>query len=144
VARVLSGIQPTGVPHLGNYIGAISRWAQEQQPDHFYCVVDLHSMSLPYEPAHLRDQTLELATWLLASGLDPDVCTLFVQSQVPEHTELLWVLECVATYGELHRMTQFKEKSEGRESINIALLTYPVLQAADILLAASNTGPASM
>jgi tryptophanyl-tRNA synthetase len=134
VARVLSGIQPTGVPQLGNYIGAIARWAREQQPEHFYCIVDLHAITLPYDPEHLRDQTLELATWLLAAGIDPDLCTLFVQSQVPEHTQLSWVLESVATYGELHRMTQFKEKSQGRQSVSVGLLTYPVLQAADILL----------
>jgi tryptophanyl-tRNA synthetase len=134
VARVLSGIQPTGQPHLGNYIGAISRWAREQQPEHFFCVVDLHAITVPQDPAELRTRTLELGTWLLAAGLDPDVCTLFVQSQVPEHTQLSWVLECTAGYGELHRMTQFKDKSEGREHVSIGLLTYPVLQAADILL----------
>jgi tryptophanyl-tRNA synthetase len=134
VARVLSGIQPTGEPHLGNYLGAIARWAREQQPEHFFCVVDLHAITLPQDPAALRSRTVELATWLLAAGLDPDVCTLFVQSQVPEHTQLSWVLECTAGYGELHRMTQFKDKSQGREHVAIGLLTYPVLQAADILL----------
>ncbi len=134
MARVLSGIQPTGEPHLGNYIGAISRWAAEQQPEHLFCVVDLHSITMEHDPADLRRKTLELAAWILAAGLDPDVGTLFVQSQVPEHTRLSWVLECVATYGELHRMTQFKEKSEGRDSISVGVLTYPVLQAADILL----------
>jgi tryptophanyl-tRNA synthetase len=134
VARVLSGIQPTGEPHLGNYIGAISRWAADQQPEHFFCVVDLHSITMEHDPADLRRKTVELAAWILAAGLDPDVGTLFVQSQVPEHARLSWVLECMATYGEVHRMTQFKEKSEGRHSISVGVLTYPVLQAADILL----------
>jgi tryptophanyl-tRNA synthetase len=134
VTRVLSGIQPTGVPQLGNYVGAIARWADNQQPEHFFCVVDLHAITVAHDPENLRDQTLELATWLLAAGLDPDVCTLFVQSQVPEHTQLSWVLESIATYGEVHRMTQFKDKAEGRESVSVGLLTYPVLQAADILL----------
>jgi tryptophanyl-tRNA synthetase len=134
VARVLSGIQPTGEPHLGNYVGAISRWARDQQPEHFFCVVDLHAITVPQDPEALRTRTVELATWLLAAGLDPEVCTLFVQSHVPEHTQLSWVLECTAGYGELHRMTQFKDKSEGREHVSIGLLTYPVLQAADILI----------
>jgi tryptophanyl-tRNA synthetase len=134
VARVLSGIQPTGEPHLGNYVGAISRWVADQQPEHFFCVVDLHAITVPQDPAELRAKTLDLAAWLLAAGLDPEVCTLFVQSQVPEHAQLAWVLECTATYGEVHRMTQFKEKGEGRESVSVGLLTYPVLQAADILV----------
>ena len=134
MARVLSGIQPTGDVHLGNYVGAISRWAREQQPDHLFCIVDLHAITVPQDPAELRAKTLDLATWLLAAGLDPDRCTLFVQSHVREHAELGWILGCVATMGELHRMTQFKEKSEGRESVSIGLFAYPVLQAADILL----------
>jgi len=134
VARVFSGIKPTGDVHLGNYLGAIARWARDQQPEHVYCVVDLHSITLPHDPAALRRDTFELSCWLLAAGLDPDVCTLFVQSHVHEHAELSWVLECTSTMGELGRMTQFKEKSEGRESIPVGLYTYPVLQAADILL----------
>ena len=134
MARVLSGMQPTGDVHLGNWIGAISRWAADQTPDSFHCVVDLHAITVPIEPEELRSRTLELATWLLAAGLDPDVCTLFVQSHVREHAELTWVLSGVATYGELHRMTQFKDKSEGRESVSVGLFTYPVLMAADILL----------
>jgi tryptophanyl-tRNA synthetase len=134
VARVLSGIQPTGEPQIGNYIGAISRWARDQQPEHFFAIVDLHAITVPQDPDGLRERTLQLATWLLAAGLDPDVCTLFVQSHLPEHTQLSWVLECTAGYGELQRMTQFKDKSEGREHISAGLLTYPVLQAADILL----------
>lgn len=135
VARAFSGIQPTGAsPHLGNYLGAFRRWAQQQQPDHFYCVVDLHAMTLPYEPESLRRRTVETAAWLFAVGLDPDVCTVFVQSHVREHTELTWILNCVATTGELGRMVQFKEKSAGRESVTVGLFDYPVLQAADILL----------
>jgi len=134
VARVLSGIQPTGSPQLGNYVGAISCWAAEQEPDQYFCVVDLHAITVSQDPAELRARTLDSATWLLAAGLDPEVVTLFVQSQVPQHTGLSWILECVASMGELGRMTQFKEKSEGRDSIPVGLYTYPVLQAADILL----------
>lgn len=134
MARVLSGVQPTGAPHIGNYLGAWSRWAGEQQADHFFCVVDLHAMTVPYEPDALRERTVEVATWLLACGIDPDIATLFVQSHVREHSELAWVLTCVATMGELQRMTQFKEKAVGLESVSAGLLTYPVLQAADILL----------
>lgn len=134
MARVFSGIKPTGDVHLGNYLGAIARWARDQQPEHVYCVVDLHGITLPHDPAALRRDTFELSCWLLAAGLDPDVCTLFVQSHVHEHAELSWVLECTSTMGELGRMTQFKEKSEGRDSIPVGLYTYPVLQAADILL----------
>ncbi|MDQ3709010.1 MAG: tryptophan--tRNA ligase [Actinomycetota bacterium] len=132
--RVLSGIQPSGDPHIGNYLGAWLRWAGEQVPGHFFCIVDQHAITVPYDPADLRQRTVDLATWLLAAGLDPEVCTLFVQSQVREHTELAWNLNCVATMGELARMTQFKEKSEGRDSVSVGLFAYPVLQAADILL----------
>jgi len=134
VHRVLSGIQPSGDPHIGNYLGAWLRWVGEQVPGHFFCIVDQHAITVPYDPADLRQRTVDLATWLLAAGLDPEVCTLFVQSQVREHTELAWNLNCVATMGELARMTQFKEKSEGRESVSVGLFDYPVLQAADILL----------
>ena len=134
MARVLSGIQPTGDVHLGNYIGAISRWAREQQPEHFFCIVDLHAITFPQDPAELREKTLDLACWLFAAGLEPEQCTLFVQSQVREHSELAWVLNCIATMGELHRMTQFKDKSQGRESVSVGVFDYPVLQAADILL----------
>jgi tryptophanyl-tRNA synthetase len=127
-------MQPSGEPHLGNYVGAIARWAQDQSPDHVYCVVDLHAITVPQDPGALRTQTLELAAWLYAAGLDPDVVTLFVQSAVHEHAELGWILQCVATMGELNRMTQFKDKSAGRDSVLVGLYTYPVLQAADILL----------
>jgi tryptophanyl-tRNA synthetase len=133
--RVLSGIQPTGEKHLGNYVGAIRRWVAEQyEVDAFHPIVDLHAITLPQDPQGLRESTLDLAALLLASGLDPDVCTLFVQSHVPEHPRLAWVLECMTPYGELRRMPQFREKSAKSESFGVGLMTYPVLQAADILL----------
>lgn len=135
MARVFSGVKPSGAPHLGNYLGAWSRWARDQEPGHLFCVVDLHAMTVPYDAAELRAQTLDLAAWLLACGLDPDECILFVQSHVREHSECAWILNCVATMGELHRMVQFKEKAGGqRESVSVGLFDYPVLQAADILL----------
>lgn len=134
MTTVFSGMQPTGDVHLGNYLGAVSRWVRSQGPGQFFCVVDLHALTLPIEPEVLRARTLDLATWLLAAGLDPDVCTLFVQSQVREHSELAWILNCVASMGELGRMVQFKDKSEGRDFVSVGLFDYPVLQAADILL----------
>ena len=137
MTRVLSGIQPTGDIHLGNYLGAVRYWVADQHGyDAFFCIVDLHALTVPREPAVLRAKTLELATLLLAAGLDPDVCTLFAQSHVPEHTELSWLLECTASMGELRRMTQFKDKSSkgGEGDARVGLFTYPVLQAADILL----------
>ena len=134
MARVLSGIQPTGGVHIGNYLGAFARWAQEQQPEHFFCVVDLHAMTVEYEPDALRERTIDIAAWLYAAGIEPDRSTLFVQSHVREHAELGWFLQCLATMGEVSRMTQFKEKSEGRDSVSVGLFAYPVLQAADILL----------
>jgi tryptophanyl-tRNA synthetase len=127
-------MQPSGEVHLGNYLGAISRWVRDQQPDHYFCIVNLHAITVPQDPAQLRERTIELACWWLAAGLDPDICTPFVQSHVQEHPELSWVLECVATMGELGRMTQFKDKSAGKESVSVGLFSYPVLQAADILL----------
>src|SRR5207302_4706220 len=121
--------------HLGNYLGAIRNWVADQHAhDAYYCVVDLHALTAAPSAEELRSKTLQTAQILLAAGLDPDVCTLFVQSHVPEHSELSWILECTATFGELRRMTQFKEKSEGRESVPVGLFTYPVLQAADILI----------
>jgi tryptophanyl-tRNA synthetase len=135
MARIFSGIQPTGTKHLGNYIGAIRHWVADQDAgETFYCVVDLHAISVPYEPEALAENTLDTAATLLAAGIDPGRCTLFVQSQVDAHTYGTWLLGAVATMGELRRMTQFKEKSEGRDSVSIDLFTYPVLQAADILL----------
>ena len=136
MARVLSGIQPTGDIHLGNYLGALRQWTADQHEyDSYYCVVDLHALTVPRDPYELRAKTLETTLVLIAAGLDPDGCTLFVQSHVPEHPQLSWLLECVAAMGELRRMTQFKEKSRaGEESVRVGLFTYPVLQAADILL----------
>jgi tryptophanyl-tRNA synthetase len=137
VNRVLSGIQPTGDTHLGNYLGAVRWWvADQRQADCFYCVVDLHALTVPGDPAQLRGDTLTMATLLLAAGLDPEACTLFVQSHVPAHTQLTWLLECTASMGELRRMTQFKDKVArgGEEDARVGLFTYPVLMAADILL----------
>lgn len=119
--------------HLGNFVGAVERWVRHQD-DGIFCVVDLHAMTVPYDPADLTAQTTRLATLLLAAGLDPERCTLFVQSHVPAVTELTWILNCVATVGELQRMTQFKEKGAGQQSVSAGLLDYPVLMAADILL----------
>ena len=133
---MFSGIQPTGQGHIGNYIGALRNWVR-QQDDHdaFYCIVDLHAMTMPWDPEVLRRETIQKAAELLACGIDPDRSVLFVQSHVPEHTELQWVLTCVARMGELRRMVQFKERSKGEaESVGVGLLTYPVLQAADVLL----------
>jgi len=136
--RVLSGIQPTADSfHLGNYLGAVRQWVQLQDSyDAFYCVVDLHAITVPQDPKLLTQRTRIAAAQLLAAGLDPDRCTLFVQSHVPEHTELAWVLGCLTGFGEASRMTQFKDKSgkEGADSASVGLFTYPVLQAADILL----------
>jgi tryptophanyl-tRNA synthetase len=141
--RVLSGIQPTGAKHLGNYIGAIRRWAEQQdQYDAFFPIVDLHSITfLPKEPEELRESTLDLAALLIASGLDPDRCTLFVQSHVPEHPRLAWVFECMTPFGELRRMPQFRERAASQQSFSVGLLTYPVLQAADILLYQADAVP---
>jgi tryptophanyl-tRNA synthetase len=144
MARVFSGIQPTGDPHLGNLLGAVRWWVEDQrQGDCFYCVVDLHALTVPGDPAELRKATVTMATLLLAAGLDPDACTLFVQSHVPAHTQLAWVLECTASFGELRRMTQFKDKSAkgGEEAARAGLFTYPVLMAADILLYDTNLVP---
>jgi tryptophanyl-tRNA synthetase len=135
MARVFSGIQPSGSVHLGNLLGALRVWVDDQHADDsIYCVVDLHALTVPQDPEVLRTRTLELAQVLLAVGLDPEVCTLFIQSHVHEHPELAWILECTAAIGELRRMTQFKEKSEKAEFVSAGLFTYPALMAADILL----------
>jgi len=135
MSRVLSGVQPSGDVHLGNYLGAFRTWVSDQhRHEAFFCVVDLHALAQEHDPALLASRTLETATNLMAVGLDPSVCTLFVQSHVPEHPRLPWLLECTATFGELRRMTQFKEKGGENESVRAGLFTYPVLQAADILL----------
>jgi tryptophanyl-tRNA synthetase len=134
---VLSGIQPTGGAHLGNYLGALRWWVDFQDRyKSFYCIVDLHALTVPSDPAELSRSTLEMATLLLACGLDPSRCTIFVQSHVHEHTELTWLLCCRASMGELYRMTQFKDKAqkEGQEPARVGLFAYPVLMAADILL----------
>jgi tryptophanyl-tRNA synthetase len=135
MSRVLSGIQPSGELHLGNYLGAVRNWVADQYTDEaYYCVVDLHALTLDIDPEVLRARTWDAAIDLLASGLDPELCTLFVQSHVAEHARLTWLLECTATMGELRRMTQFKEKGAGQESVRASLFTYPVLMASDILL----------
>ncbi len=133
---VFSGIQPSGELHLGNYLGAVRNWVSLQdQYRCFFCVVDLHAMTQDYDVGHLAPRTIEMATDLLACGIDPEKATLFVQSSVPQHAELAWVLNTVTPFGELGRMTQFKDKSEKQpENINVGLFTYPVLQAADIIL----------
>jgi tryptophanyl-tRNA synthetase len=136
--RVLSGIQPTADSfHLGNYLGAIRQWvAMQDTHDTFYCVVDLHAITAGHDPARLRARTRAAAAQLFAAGLDPERCTLFVQSQVPEHPQLAWVLECLTGFGEASRMTQFKDKAakQGTDRASVGLFAYPVLQAADILL----------
>jgi tryptophanyl-tRNA synthetase len=133
--RIFSGIQPTGAKHLGNYIGAIRNYVATQElGDAFFCIVDLHSITTGYEPDNLRESTLSLAALLYASGLDPDRSTLFVQSHVTAHAEGAWLLGSVTSFGELRRMTQFKEKGEQQEFVSAGLFTYPALQAADILL----------
>lgn len=135
--RVLSGIQPSGNPTIGNYIGAISQWVTYQDEfDAYYCVVDLHAITVPYDTQSLADKTREVAAWYIAAGLDPDRNVIFVQSHVKAHSELAWLLTCNAPLGWLYRMTQFKDKSakQQEESISNGLLSYPVLMAADILL----------
>ena len=136
--RVLSGIQPTADSfHLGNYLGAVRQWvALQEDHDAFYCVVDLHAITLPQDPATLRRRTRIAAAQLIGAGLEPDRCTLFVQSHVPEHAELAWILSCLTGFGEASRMTQFKDKAAkgGSEQASVGLFTYPILQAADILL----------
>ena len=133
--RIFSGIQPTGAKHLGNYIGAIRNYvALQDRGEAFFCIVDLHSITTEYEPEELRESTLSLAALLFASGLDPDRCTLFVQSHVRAHAEAAWLLGSVASFGELRRMTQFKDKAEQQEFVSGALFSYPVLMAGDILL----------
>jgi tryptophanyl-tRNA synthetase len=143
--RVLSGIQPTaGSFHLGNYLGALRNWvALQNTHDAFYCVVDLHAITAGHEPKLLRQHTRASAAQLLAVGLDPERCTLFVQSHVPEHAQLSWVLGCITGFGEASRMTQFKDKSarQGAERASVGLFTYPILQAADILLYQADAVP---
>ena len=134
--RIFSGIQPTGVLHLGNYFGAIKQWVELQEGNEcFYCIVDYHALTNEgSRPDELRRAKESLALDLLACGIDPEKSVLFVQSDVPEHTELCWILGCVTSYGDLTRMTQFKQKAKEQEFVNAGLFYYPVLQAADILL----------
>jgi tryptophanyl-tRNA synthetase len=135
MSRIFSGIQPSGSLHIGNYLGAVKNWAELQHKyESFFCVVDYHAITLPYEPADLRARTADMALSLLAAGVDPAKCTLFVQSMVPEHTELAWIFNTLTPLGELERQTQFKDKASREESVPAGLLNYPVLQAADILL----------
>jgi tryptophanyl-tRNA synthetase len=143
MTRIFSGIKPSGEMHLGNYVGAVRRWVDAQPPagspeaaahESIYCVVDLHAMTVTYDPADLRQRTREVATLLFAAGLDPERSLVFVQSHVGAHAECTWILNCVATFGELRRMTQFKEMAEGQESVSAGLFDYPVLMASDILL----------
>jgi len=133
--RIFSGIQPTGEKHFGNYSGGFRQYAATQEEgEAFFCIVDLHSITTAYEPKELRESTLDLAAILFATGLDPDRSTVFVQSHVTAHAEAAWLLSSVASYGQLGRMIQFKEKSERQEFVSAGLFTYPVLMAGDILL----------
>lgn len=133
--RVLSGVQPTGIPTLGNYIGALQRFvALQEEADCYFCVANLHAITIPQDPVVLKQKTLDMVAMFLAVGLDPAKATIFVQSEVSAHAEAGWLLQCVARVGELNRMVQFKEKGKGSESVVAGLYTYPVLQAADILL----------
>ena len=137
MTRVLSCIQPTGVVHLGNYLGALRNWVSGQHEcDAFHGIVDLHALTVTDRPGVVGPSTLDLAATLFAVGLDPEIATVFVQSHVPEHSQLGWVMECTVSYGELSRMTQFKDKAAKREAdfVSAGLFTYPALQAADILL----------
>lgn len=134
--RIFSGAQPTGELHIGNYLGALKNWAALQDEyESFFCIVNLHAITLPQDPAGLRKKTLDLARIYLAAGVDPAKATIFIQSDVPEHAELTWILSCIARMGELERMTQFKDKAKGRgERAPVGLFTYPILMASDILL----------
>ncbi|HEX8850079.1 MAG TPA: tryptophan--tRNA ligase [Gemmatimonadaceae bacterium] len=133
--RILSGIQPSGELHVGNYLGAVKNWVELQERyESIFFVADYHAITQPYDPALLRRRRREMAASLLAAGIDPARATLFMQSDVPEHTELTWIFNSVTPLGELERQTQFKDKSQRQESVMVGLLTYPVLQAADILL----------
>ena len=134
--RIFSGAQPTGQLHIGNYLGALKNWVNLQNEyESFFCIVNLHAVTLPQDPQVLRQKTLDLARIYLAAGIDPEVSTIFIQSDVSEHTELAWILSCISRMGELERMTQFKDKGKGnRERAGVGLFTYPVLMAADILL----------
>ena len=140
--RIFSGIQPTGSKHFGNYSGGFRQYAATQElGDAFFCIVDLHSITVEYDPEDLRERTLDLAAMLFATGLDPERSTVFAQSQVTAHAEAAWMLGSVSSFGELRRMTQFKEKSEQQEFVSAGLFTYPVLMAGDILLYQTDVVP---
>jgi tryptophanyl-tRNA synthetase len=142
MGRIFSGIQPSGELHIGNYLGAVKNWvALQHTAESIFCIVDYHAIIAAYEPAQLRVRRREMAIGLLAAGLDPQVCSLFVQSDVPEHTELAWIFNTVTPLGELERQTQFKDKSQRMESVNAGLLNYPILQAADIMLYRADSVP---
>ncbi len=133
--RIFSGAQPTGELHIGNYLGAIKNWvALQDDYECFYCIVNLHAITMPQDPRTLRQKSLDLARIYLAAGVDPSCATVFIQSDVAEHAELTWVLSCLSRMGELERMTQFKDKGKNSERAGVGLFTYPVLMAADILL----------
>ncbi|MFD2168902.1 tryptophan--tRNA ligase [Tumebacillus lipolyticus] len=133
--RVFSGVQPSGNLTIGNYLGAIKQFVELQnEAEALYCVVDLHAITVPQDPAELRKRSREIVQLYLASGVDPNKATVFIQSHVKEHAELGWILQCASYMGELNRMTQFKDKSEGKQSVHVGLYTYPILMAADILL----------
>lgn len=140
--RVFSGIQPTGDIHLGNYLGAVKQWVMHQEEkENFFCVVDLHSLTIPQDPEDLRRRTRSLVALLIACGLDPDKCTLFLQSHVAAHSEGCWLLNCITPLGWLNKMTQYKDKSSKQESVLAGLLDYPVLMATDILLYSAHEVP---
>lgn len=142
MTRVFSGIQPSGELHIGNYLGAVKNWvALQGQHESFFSIVNYHAITVPYQPDDLRRRTRDMAISLLASGIDPAKCTLFVQSDVPEHTELQWIFNTITPLGELERQVQFKDKSSKQEQVMAGLLNYPVLQAADILLYLADTVP---
>src|SRR3982750_3695952 len=135
MSRIFSGIQPSGALHIGNYLGAVKNWVELQHKyESFFCIVDYHAITIPYDPADLRMRITDMALGLLASGLDPGKWTIFVQSRVPDHTELAWIFNTLTPLGELERQTQFKEKASREASVPAGILNYPVLQAADILL----------
>ena len=143
MTRIYSGIQPSGELHIGNYLGAVKNWValQREHPGAIFCVVDYHAITGSYDPALLRQRRHDMALSLLAAGIDPDAATLYYQSDVPEHTELAWIFNTITPLGELERQTQYKDKAARQESVIVGLLTYPVLQAADILLYRADTVP---
>ena len=142
MSRIFSGIQPSGELHIGNYLGAVKNWvALQREYESFFCIVDYHAITVPYEPEDLRTRRRAMTVSLLAAGIDPDRAVLFAQSAVPEHTELAWIFNTVTPLGELERQTQFKDKAQRQESVAVGLLTYPVLQAADILLYLADSVP---